>query len=160
VFEFLDPGKKGVISAQGLRQKLGVLMPGFAPRDVTTLFANGKREISESELYSLLVDNEVTTADPVKDVFDMLSSVPLGPVGATAASSGMSSTKPATQAALRPLLVPPTSVKDSKPVGAGPRSEDELRLDLLKLKAVFEEFNLGALNVEELEIMRRVCYLN
>jgi hypothetical protein len=71
LFEFLDPEKRGVISAYGLRSRLNAMMPGFAPRDVNHLL-NGKKEITEAELIALLLDNEITT-DVVANVFESIS---------------------------------------------------------------------------------------
>lgn len=150
MFEVLDPDKRGVISAAGLRHKLDILMPGFAPRDVSTLFSSGKREISESELCALLLENEIVNSDPVKDVYDKLST----PITISSSSTEQrNSTKP---------IVPSKSQsgtaagnKDIKMAG-GTRSDDGSQLDLAKLKSIFQEMNLGALTSEELDIIGRV----
>lgn len=133
IFETLDTEKKGVISLYGLRHKLTLLMPGFAPRDCASLFA-GSSEISELDLLQLLEDNDMQKFDPVQSVFDSLLAVPPG------ALRDGSRYKAA-------LTSRGTNNKQSSD------SSDESNLDVLLLADIFEAMGMGHLSSEELSIV-------
>lgn len=131
IFETLDTEKKGVISLYGLRHKLALLMPGFAPKDCSSLFA-GSSEISELDLLQLLEDNDMQRFDPVQSVFESLLAVQPSVLRegsrykAVLTSRGTGSKQP-------------------------PDTED---LDVLLLADIFEAMGMGHLSSEELGIVQ------
>ena len=67
-FNFLDMDKTGKVSLANLKKRLGVFFPEMTAKDYRFLM-NNKRELSENDLMELLVDNEITSFDPVAEAF-------------------------------------------------------------------------------------------
>ena len=67
-FEFLDTDRKGYVTIQDLRDKLGIFYRNLSTKDYKLLM-NHKSELTEQDLYQLLANNELTDFDPVREAF-------------------------------------------------------------------------------------------
>jgi Ca2+-binding EF-hand superfamily protein len=67
-FEFLDTEGKGYVTVQDLRDKLGIFYRNLTTKDYKLLM-NHKSELTEQDLYNLLVNNELSDFDPVHEAF-------------------------------------------------------------------------------------------
>merc|ERR1719296_52754 len=67
-FEFFDSDGKGFITINDLKKRLGVFYQNLSLREYKLLM-NNKQELTEAELYQLLVHNELVNYDPVAEAF-------------------------------------------------------------------------------------------
>ncbi|OQS01761.1 hypothetical protein ACHHYP_00265 [Achlya hypogyna] len=67
-FEFLDVERRGRVSMENLKARLGIFYPEMTTRDYRALL-NNAAELSEEELAELLLRNDIADYDPVADAF-------------------------------------------------------------------------------------------
>jgi calmodulin len=67
-FEFFDVDGRGVITSSALRRRLGAFKTGMTAKQCKFLM-NNKSEMTIEDLEELLLENEVTDFDPVKEAF-------------------------------------------------------------------------------------------
>ncbi|KAH7485240.1 hypothetical protein PRIC1_004533 [Phytophthora ramorum] len=67
-FQFLDTEKKGRVTLDNLRSRLGIFYDNMSLKDVRLLLSE-EGELTEEYLHALLLPNEVKDFDPVAEAF-------------------------------------------------------------------------------------------
>lgn len=67
-FEFLDADARGTITAGALKKRLSAFYPDMPMKEYKFLM-QGKRELTQEDLRTLLLDNEIQNFDPVVEAF-------------------------------------------------------------------------------------------
>ncbi|ETV91750.1 hypothetical protein, variant 1 [Aphanomyces invadans] len=67
-FDFFDVERKGVVTMENLKSRLGIFYKDMSTRDYRVLL-NNESELTEQTLCDLLLENDIADYDPVAEAF-------------------------------------------------------------------------------------------